>query len=233
VRPPLEALWLGTVAYADAARLQERLVAARRRGENPDMLLLLEHPSTITLGRGADPRHVLLDRDALRRRGIELHECGRGGDVTWHGPGQLVGYPIVGLDGAERDAHRYLRTLESALIAAVARWGVAAERASGRTGIWVGQEKLAAIGVRLHTGWITSHGFALNVAPDLSGFDAIVPCGIRDRGVTSLERLIGRAPATAEVAAVAAARLAEALGRRLRYEPAGPALLSCTAEGPR
>jgi lipoyl(octanoyl) transferase len=200
--------WLGRVAYADAVELQERLVAARRAARAVDSLLLLEHPPVITLGRGSDRSHLLADGEELHARGIEIHECGRGGDVTYHGPGQLVGYPILALRDARRDAHGYLRDLEEALLRTAADFGVHAERISGLTGIWVGRRKLAAIGVRLSTGWITSHGFAFNVGPDLDGFSSIVPCGIRDRGVTSLTELTGRAPCLREVAARAALQLA-------------------------
>ena len=201
--------WLGRVAYADAVELQERLVAERRAARAADSLLLLEHPAVITLGRGSNRSHLLADGEELRARGIEVHECGRGGDVTYHGPGQLVGYPILALRDGRRDAHRYLRDLEDALLRTAADFGVHAERISGLTGIWVGNRKLAAIGVRLSTGWITSHGFSLNVGPELDGFSTIVPCGIRDRGVTSLTELTGRAPRLREVAARAALHLAQ------------------------
>ena len=145
------------------------MIAERRAGGAPDTLLLLEHPPVITLGRGSDPAHVLTAPDELRDRGIEIHECGRGGDVTYHGPGQLVGYPILALAKPRRDAHRYLRDLEEALIRPAADFAVHAERVPGLTGVWVGGRKLAAIGVRLSTGWITSHGFAFNVGPQQAG----------------------------------------------------------------
>ena len=215
---PLIVRWLGRTRYADTEALQSRLVPERRRNEVPDTLLLLEHPPVITLGRGAERAHLLLDPAGLERRGIELHECGRGGDVTYHGPGQLVGYPVVALAPERRDVQRYLRDLERALIDTAADFGVAARRVEGLTGIWVGQDKLAAIGVRVSTGWITSHGFALNVGRDLSGFSAIVPCGLHGRGVTSLGRLLDRAPPLPRVAAAAAGHLARVLG--LRAEPA-------------
>ena len=205
---PLLVRWLGRVPYSAALTLQERLVASRRRGDVPDQLLLLEHPPVITLGRGSDPAHLLCSPEELTRRGVELHEAGRGGDVTYHGPGQLVGYPILALPAERRDAHRYLRDLEEVLIRTVATYGIEAGRVEGLTGIWVGDEKLAAIGVRLSTGWITSHGFALNVDPDLAGFDTIVPCGIRERGVTSIAHLSCDRPTTREVASIAAAAFA-------------------------
>ena len=185
---------------------------ARRRGEAGDALLLLEHPPVVTLGRGAHRENLLLDRASLAARGIELHDAGRGGDVTFHDPGQLVGYPVLALEGARRDAHRYLRDLEEGLIRTAAAFGVEAARVPGLTGVWVGKEKLAAIGVRIGTGWITSHGFALNVGEDLSGFATIVPCGIRDRGVTSLSCVLGAPVALEEVAPIAAAEIARALG---------------------
>jgi len=212
--------WLGRVPYREAIALQESLVDAVRRGEASDHLLLLEHPEVITLGRGADPLHVLLSAEEGARRGIEIHETGRGGDVTYHGPGQLVGYPIVSLRGERRDARRYLREIEEALILAVADHGIRADRIPGLTGIWSGEQKLAAIGVRISTGWITSHGFALNVSTDLSGFRFIVPCGIRDRGVTSMERILGRGVAILDAAARVATRLAERLSLRAVPSPA-------------
>ncbi len=195
--------------------LQAELVPLRRAGEIPDTLLLLEHPHVITLGTGSSPEHVLLDDGARRALGIELHETGRGGDVTYHGPGQLVGYPILDLKPDRKDLHRYLRDLEGALIDALAHWGVEGRREEGLTGVWTDQGKLAAIGVRVSSGWITSHGFALNVATDLSYFDAIVPCGIRDREVTSLSRILGRPVEVEEAIPVVAAAVARRFDRTL------------------
>jgi lipoyl(octanoyl) transferase len=189
----IEVRRLGLVPYARGLELQQRLVEDRRAGAIPDQLLLLEHPPVITLGvkvRG-DRSHVRASPAALVSAGVELFESGRGGDVTYHGPGQLVGYPILDLRPDRCDVHRYVRDLEQVLIDAAAAFGVAAGRVPGLTGAWVGGEKLAAIGVRISR-WITSHGFALNVSPDLSHFGLIVPCGIADRGVTSLARLTGR-----------------------------------------
>jgi lipoyl(octanoyl) transferase len=211
---PLSVRRLGRVGYAEALRMQESLVAERRAGRCPDTLLLLEHPPVVTLGRGGDRKNLLVEPDELQRRGIEFHETGRGGDVTYHGPGQLVGYPVVLLPPERRDAHRYLRDLEEALILTAADYGIEARREPGWTGLWVGDEKLAAIGVRLNTGWITSHGFALNVSTELSEFETIVPCGIADRGVTSLERLLGAAPELREVAERVATHVAAVLGLR-------------------
>jgi lipoyl(octanoyl) transferase len=186
----------GILSYADAVDLQNRLVQERKTDTIPDQLILLQHPPVITLGVKArsDRSHVLANDAVLRERGVELLESGRGGDVTFHGPGQLVGYPIINLTPDRRDVHRYVRDLEEVLIRTTAAFGIEAVRVPGLTGVWVGTEKIAAIGVRIAR-WITSHGFALNVNTDLSQFDLIVPCGIQDsryQGVTSLQRLLGR-----------------------------------------
>jgi len=209
---PLDLRWLGRVPYRNGLALQEEHVAAVRDGRIAGTLLLLEHPPVITLGRGSNARHVLAPADELERLGIEVHESGRGGDVTFHGPGQLVGYPIVRLPASRRDAHRYLRDLEEVMIRTAAEFGVHAGRQQGLTGAWVGNRKLAAIGVRLSTGWITSHGFAFNVANDLSAYATIVPCGIRDRGVTSLLELTGIDPGIRDVAGVAARHVCDLFG---------------------
>ncbi len=220
----LAARWLGRVPYAEALALQESLATQVGRAEGPERLLLLEHPPVITLGRNAETAHVLASEAVRQRRGVALFRSGRGGDVTYHGPGQLVGYPILDLKPERCDVRRYVRDLEEALIRTAADFGVAAGRVEGLTGVWVASgapgraEKLAAIGVRLSR-WVTSHGFACNVTTDLSYFDLIVPCGIRGRGVTSLERLTGRRPEVEEVAWRAASHLAAIFDRRL--EPAG------------
>jgi len=216
---PLVARWLGRLPYSEGAELQRKLVGDRRLGRIPDTVVLLEHPPVITLGSRARSEHVLLAPPELRARGIEVHEAGRGGDVTYHGPGQLVGSPVVALSGPRRDAHRYLRDLEDALILTAADFGVAASRWAGRTGVWAAGRKLAAIGVRISSGWITSHGFAMNVTADLSGFCAIVPCGIRDAGITSLFELTGRSPSLEEVGARACVHLAGVLGLRPAPSP--------------
>jgi lipoyl(octanoyl) transferase len=197
---PLEVRRLGLVPYAEALTLQRSLVEDRRAGRIPDTLLLLEHPHVLTLGvRGDGGRSHILATDAtLSSRGIEVHETGRGGDITYHGPGQVVGYPIIDLNPDRRDVHRYVRDLETLLIRTAADYGIDAGRVEGLTGVWAGNEKLAAIGVRIAR-WITSHGFALNVTTDLDHFDLIVPCGIADRRVTSLARLLGRPVKVAEV----------------------------------
>jgi len=218
---PLEVRRLGAVAYADALELQARLVRERRAGEIPDTLLLLEHPHVITLGSTSHDEHVLLDAAERAARGIELFDTGRGGDVTYHGPGQLVGYPILDLKPDRCDLHRYLRDLEEVLILTLADLGIAAGRREGMTGAWAGDRKLAAIGVRVSSGWITSHGFALNVATDLSYFDAIVPCGIREHGVGSVAGELGRAVELREVEAPVVGRFAEVFGRSVAQPPAG------------
>jgi len=226
---PLRCGFLGRVPYEDATRLQGSLVDLVRRGETGDLLLLLTHPPVITLGRGAHADNVIIPEDERVARGIALYEAGRGGDVTYHGPGQLVGYPIVKLREGRRDAHRYLRDLEEGLIATAAAFGVAASRLSGLTGIWVGDAKLAALGVRIGTGWITSHGFALNVGRDLTGFATIVPCGIRDKSVTSLARECDRDLAPEEVARTAATAVAAALGYDAVWDDEALAALSLRA----
>ena len=205
---------LGVLPYAEAVDLQARLVQERKAGAIPDQLLLLQHPPVITLGVRArhDRSNVLVDGDILQTRGIELFESGRGGDVTFHGPGQLVGYPIVDLRPDRCDVHRYVRDLEEVLIRAAAAVGVDAGRSPGLTGVWVGGDKIAAIGVRISR-WITSHGFALNVSTDLSPFELIVPCGIRDRGVTSLQRVLGRTVSMAEVEEAVIDAFARVFGR--------------------
>jgi lipoyl(octanoyl) transferase len=188
----LEVRRLGRIPYADAVTLQRLLVEDRRAGRIDDLLLLLEHPHVLTLGvRGDGGRsHILATPDALGSRGVEVHESGRGGDITYHGPGQIVGYPIMDLNPDRCDVHRYVRDIEEVLIRTASDYGVEAGRVEGLTGVWVGREKLAAIGVRISR-WVTSHGFALNVTTDLEYFNLIVPCGIADRSVTSLARLLG------------------------------------------
>jgi lipoate-protein ligase B len=212
---PLAVRRLGKVAYRDALAIQEKLVQNRRDERIPDTLLLLQHPHVITLGSSSDPSHVLANPDQRAGLGIELFEAGRGGDVTYHGPGQLIGYPIVALEERRHDLHRYLRDIEGALIDGLAELGVQGHRVQGLTGVWTPGGKIAAIGVRVSSGWITSHGFALNVAPDLSYFATIVPCGIEGHAITSLALELGRTVAMTEVESVMAGALARRLGRRL------------------
>jgi lipoyl(octanoyl) transferase len=202
---------LGLVEYEDGLAAQRLLVAARIADLVPDTLLLLEHPRVITLGRGAKLKNLLLSKEQLAAEGFELHETDRGGDVTYHGPGQLVGYPILDLKPDRKDVRKYVGSLEELMIRLASDWGVAAERVAGRTGIWVpsaGPGKLGAIGVHIAR-WVTSHGFAFNVKTSLADFAAIVPCGISDAPVTSLQELLGRAPAMPEVEERALARAAE------------------------
>ena len=184
---------LGVVPYADGLELQRDLVGRRKADQIPDQLLLLEHPPVITLGVKTrnDRSHVVATVETLEEEGVEVFESGRGGDVTYHGPGQLVAYPIIDLRPDRCDVHRYVRDLEEVLIRTSAAFGIVARRSEGLTGAWVGEDKLAAIGVRIAR-WITSHGFALNVSTNLSHFGLIVPCGISDKGVTSLEKLLAR-----------------------------------------
>jgi len=195
-RGTLEIARLGTVDYDSALALQDALVTARRDDLIGDTLLLLEHPHVFTLGRGADARYLL-----EARPGVAVFRVSRGGQVTYHGPGQFVGYPILKLQGRDRDIHLYLRQLEQTMIDALAKLGLAAERRAGLTGVWAGERKIGSIGVGLRR-WITLHGFALNVCTDLEYFDAMVPCGIAGVEMTSVEREIGRADISATTAAV-------------------------------
>jgi lipoyl(octanoyl) transferase len=190
---------LGLVPYGEALDLQKALVEERRAGRIRDLLLLLQHPAVITLGVRRDSRsHVTASDGQLAMHGIEVHEAGRGGDVTYHGPGQIVGYPILDLRPDRCDVHRYVRDLEEVMLRVCADYGLAAHRVDGLSGAWVGTEKIGAIGVRISR-WITSHGFAFNVNTRLENFQLIVPCGIADRGVTSLRRLLGQKLSIEEV----------------------------------
>jgi len=211
---PLEVRRLGVVPYGDALQLQRSLVEERRAGRVPDLLLLLQHPPVITLGvKGDGGRSNIVATDArLAELGIEVAETGRGGDVTYHGPGQIVGYPVVDLKPDRCDVHRYVRDLEEMMIRVCADYGVAAGRIKGLTGAWVGAEKIGAIGVRISR-WITSHGFALNVQTNLQHFELIVPCGISDRGVTSLEKATGRSLTIGDVEDRLAGHFADVFGR--------------------
>ncbi len=227
--PACSVIRLGVVDYAQAWELQKRLVAARTEGRIEDVLLLLEHPHTYTLGRSGKIEHLLMSEAERQTRGVTVHWVDRGGDITYHGPGQLVGYPIISVGshtvhgvepstGRDRipqaDYVRYLRDLEEVLIRALTAFGVRGERVAGYTGVWVDGKKIAAIGVKVNAQGISSHGFALNVCTDLSYFAGIVPCGIHDRGVTSLDRLLGR-PVTVDEAAQA---VAASFGQVFRLE---------------
>lgn len=217
---PLEVRRLGVVPYGEALALQRALVEERRADRVPDLLLLLQHPPVITLGVKGDGgrSHILATSERLAELGIDVFETGRGGDVTYHGPGQIVGYPIVDLRPDRQDVHKYVRDVEEVMIRVSADYGIAAGRMQGLTGVWVGAgppagpEKIGAIGVRISR-WITSHGFAFNVTTNLEHFRLIVPCGIADRGVTSLETRLGRALPIADVEARVVARFAEVFER--------------------
>jgi lipoyl(octanoyl) transferase len=211
---------LGVMEYGAARALEGRLVAARKASAVPDVLLLCEHPHVITQGRNGRREHLLASPRVLAQMGVAYFETNRGGDITYHGPGQLVGYPILDLSEIRRDVGWYIQNLEEAMIRATREYGIRAVRLQGKTGVWVGdegapEEKLAAIGVHLSR-WVTSHGFAYNVATDLRYFDLIVPCGLAGRKATSLEKLTGRQVSVREVAARVTERLGETLGLEMR-----------------
>jgi lipoyl(octanoyl) transferase len=199
---PLLIADLGLISWADAYALQQRIVAARKSGEIDDVFLLCEHPHVITLGRNTNRANLLASEHVLRQKGVELHATNRGGDITYHGPGQIVGYPILNLNYIKRDVGWYVRTLEETMIRATTDFALSAFCVPGKTGIWVKagdtEEKLAAIGVHISR-WVTSHGFAYNVSTDLRYFDLIIPCGIADRKATSLEKLLARQVSLEEV----------------------------------
>ena len=218
---PCDVQLLGRVRYSEALALQRDLVRRRREGGAPDTLLLLEHEPVVTLGKLARPENVLLDRSRLAELGVEVHESDRGGDVTYHGPGQVVGYPILDLNGLKRDVKWYVERLEEVMIRTCARRGVEAGRRPGMTGAWVGASKIGAIGVRVEH-WITSHGFAFNVATNLDYFRLIVPCGLRGEGVTSLTALLGREVEPEGVMRDVAEEFGHVFGRDLRPAPAAP-----------
>ncbi|MFN7928777.1 MAG: lipoyl(octanoyl) transferase LipB [Blastocatellia bacterium] len=195
-----ESRYLGRTPYADALVLQQSLHDARKRDEVSDTLLLLEHPHVITLGRGANRANILADEQTRAEKSVELFETGRGGDVTYHGPGQLVGYPILNLAPDRQDVRRYVRDLQEVLVRSARDFGVEAEPRGGEyVGVWVGDEKLAAIGIRISR-WVTMHGFAFNITTNLDYFNLIIPCGIADHGVTSLEKILGKKIALEAVA---------------------------------
>jgi len=210
---------LGLIPYAEAYALQKRIVAARKLGAMEDALLFCEHPHVITQGRNGKREHLLVSESVLHQKGVEFFETSRGGDVTYHGPGQIVAYPILNLGAIRRDVVWYVRMLEEAMIRATAEFGIAAGRETGKTGVWVGEgkssEKLAAIGVHISR-WVTSHGLAYNVSTDLRNFDLIVPCGIADRKATSLEKLLGRRVELEEVKPKLAKHFGEVFGLELR-----------------
>src|SRR5882762_1447239 len=230
---------LGLIGYAEAYALQKRIVAARKADAIEDVLLICEHPHVITQGRNGKREHLLAGENVLRQKGVEFHETSRGGDVTYHGPGQIVGYPILNLAAIRRDVVWYVRMLEEVMIRASGDFGVAASRETGKTGAWVAPrkelrqsalraqrsqrsqsgaetaEKLGAIGVHISR-WVTSHGFAYNVSTDLRFFDLIIPCGIADRKATSLEKLLGRGADSREVAARLTQHFGQVFGLDMR-----------------
>ena len=210
----------GLIGYAEAWELQKRLVVARKAGVIDDVLLLCEHPHVITLGRNGKRDHLLASEQVLRQKGVEFHSTDRGGDITYHGPGQLVGYPILNLGAIRKDVVWYVRMLEEAMIRATVTFGIAAARVAGKTGIWVQgrhamEEKLGAIGVHISR-WVTSHGFAYNVSTDLRYFDLIIPCGIAGRKATSLEKILGRAVDCKDVVQPLVRAVGEVFGLEMR-----------------
>ncbi len=229
-RRAMRVVWLGRVPYGAALELQERLFEARKDDSVPDTLLLLEHPHVVTLGRRGMDEHLLDRRDTLASMGIEVFETDRGGEVTYHGPGQLVAYPILSLRAARLGPVAYVRLLEQAIIDTLRRYGISGHRVVGKTGVWTGGEpgarpsagqnpsggKIAAIGVRVSAG-VTKHGFALNVSTDLNRYGHIVPCGMRDLRVVSIETLTRKRPALDEVGREAAARLAGFLDAQIQW----------------
>jgi lipoate-protein ligase B len=202
----------GRLAYAEALALQKETVRRRVAKEIPDTLILVEHPPVITMGKMAKQEHIV-----GRREGVEVVTTPRGGDVTYHGPGQIVGYPIVDLTAINLDLKKYLERLEEVMIRAVAAYGIQAGRQPGMTGAWVGDRKIGAIGVRVEK-WVTSHGFALNATTDLSGFDLIIPCGLQGKGVTSIARETGRDVDLDELRRSVAAIFGKVFGRRMIHE---------------
>jgi lipoyl(octanoyl) transferase len=202
------------VGYAEAVTLQEGYARRLKDGAGGERLLLLEHPPVITLGRNARPEDVLLGHAGLRALGISVETTNRGGQVTYHGPGQLVGYPILSLQPDRCDVARYLRDLEEVLIRTLGGFGIAATRRSGLTGVWAAGGKIAALGVHLSR-WVTTHGFALNITTDLKPFGLIVPCGLRTASVTSMERLLGRSVGLEEVAGALVPEFGAVFGREM------------------
>ena len=219
----LTAYRLGQVPYAEAHALQQRLVEARKVNAVGDCLLLLEHPKVITLGRRANRQHILLSDEALSADGYDVHETGRGGDVTFHGPGQLVVYPIVDLKPDRQDVRRYVRDLEETMIRVCAEYGLTAHRMDGLNGTWIGERKVGAVGVRISE-WVTMHGFALNVNTDLAAFSAILPCGIADRGVTSLAHELSARLAASEAEEHVARHFAQLFDAELAFQNGPPEL---------
>jgi len=206
--------WYGCVSYGEALELQMEVCRLKRLGFEKDVLLLLEHPPTITLGRNGNRNHLLVAEELLKSRGVELWDVDRGGDITFHGPGQLVGYPILSLGPVERDVHGYMRKLEESLIRLLAFYKIDGERVQGLTGVWTRNGKIAAMGVHISR-WVTRHGFALNVNTDLSYYDLIVPCGMMGKSVTSMQRRLMRTVDMQEVADRYAVEFGSTFGHRM------------------
>lgn len=209
--PVVNVVNLGLTDYKFAWDLQRGIFDLRAEGKISDVLLLTEHKDVYTLGKSSDVHHLLAGEEELQTSGVEVFHVDRGGDVTYHGPGQLVGYPIIDLTGYYRDIHRYLRAVEEVIIQTLTEYGIHSRRAEKYTGVWVGNDKIAAIGVKVSR-WITMHGFALNVNTDLSYFDRIIPCGIFHKGITSLERLLGKKISLNEISSVLAQKFGEVFG---------------------
>src|ERR1700730_6057280 len=238
---------LGLVGYAEAYALQRRVVAARKANAIGDVLLLCEHPHVITQGRNGKREHLLAGENVLRQKGVEFHETSRGGDITYHGPGQIVGYPILNLAAIRRDVVWYVRMLEEVMIRASGDFGVRATREAGKTGVWVAAtgtdspqssqsgteaaEKLGAIGVHISR-WVTSHGFAYNVSTDLRYFELIVPCGIADRKATSLEKILGRRVDEKEAVQPVVRNFGEVFGLEMRETSRADLLAHLQAQEP-
>lgn len=226
---PCITVHLGLIPYGEAYELQKRIVAARKAGAIPDVLLLCEHPHVITQGRNGKTEHLLASERVLRQKGVDYYETSRGGDITYHGPGQIVGYPILNLGAIRRDVVWYVRMLEEVMIRASGDFGVTAFRENGKTGVWVRcgdeltqraqssqrSEKIGAIGVHISR-WVTSHGFAYNVSTDLRYFDLIVPCGLAERKATSLEKILGRNVDSHEAAARLIKHFADVFGLEMK-----------------
>ena len=216
---------LGTVDYAAAHRLQKELQAKRIADQVPDTVLLLEHPPVLTIGRSAKEQHIIAQPEALEARGISVHEVGRGGDVTYHGPGQLVAYPIIDLKPDRRDVRKYMWSLEETMIRTCADFGLSATRIKGLNGAWIEDRKVGAVGVRISR-WVTMHGLALNANSDLSHFDLIVPCGIQDKAVTSISAERGRTIRVPDVAGPLARHFAELYDAEVEWQDTLPGDLS-------
>ncbi len=216
---------LGTVDYAAAHRLQKELQTKRIAGEVPDTVLLLEHPPVLTMGRSAKEQHIIAQPEVLEARGISVHEVGRGGDVTYHGPGQLVAYPIIDLKPDRRDVRKYMWSLEETMLRTCKDFGLSATRIEGLNGAWIGDRKVGAVGVRISR-WVTMHGLALNANSDLSHYDLIVPCGIQDKAVTSISAELGRTIGVPDVADPLARHFAELYDAEVEWRDALPGDLS-------